>query len=46
MADRSAERHAQQKGQTTEEIWAWRDRSTRAASALQPEEIAEVIAFL
>jgi NAD(P)-dependent dehydrogenase (short-subunit alcohol dehydrogenase family) len=46
MADRSAERHAQQKGQSTDEIWAWRDQLYPRGKALQPEEIAEVIAFL
>jgi NAD(P)-dependent dehydrogenase (short-subunit alcohol dehydrogenase family) len=46
MADRSAERHAERKGQTTEEIWAWRDALYPRGSALEPIEIAEVIAFL
>jgi NAD(P)-dependent dehydrogenase (short-subunit alcohol dehydrogenase family) len=46
MADRSAERHAEVKGQTTDEIWAWRDQLYPRGKALRPEEIAEVIAFL
>ena len=46
MADTSAERHAERKGQTTEEIWAWRDALYPRGRALDPVEIAEVIAFL
>jgi NAD(P)-dependent dehydrogenase (short-subunit alcohol dehydrogenase family) len=46
MAERSAERHTERKGQTVEEIWAWRDQLYPRGKALQPEEIAEVIAFL
>jgi NAD(P)-dependent dehydrogenase (short-subunit alcohol dehydrogenase family) len=46
MAERSAERHADRKGQSTDEVWAWRDQLYPRGKALQPEEIAEVIAFL
>jgi NAD(P)-dependent dehydrogenase (short-subunit alcohol dehydrogenase family) len=46
MADRSAERHAERKGESVDEIWAWRDQLYPRGKALQPEEIAEVIAFL
>jgi 3-hydroxybutyrate dehydrogenase len=46
MAEQSAERHAEHKGQTTDEVWAWRDQLYPRGKALRPEEIAEVIAFL
>jgi NAD(P)-dependent dehydrogenase (short-subunit alcohol dehydrogenase family) len=46
MAERSAERHAERKGETVEEVWAWRDQLYPRGKALQPQEIAEVIAFL
>jgi NAD(P)-dependent dehydrogenase (short-subunit alcohol dehydrogenase family) len=46
MAERSAERHAERKGESVEEVWAWRDQLYPRGKALQPHEIAEVIAFL
>jgi NAD(P)-dependent dehydrogenase (short-subunit alcohol dehydrogenase family) len=46
MAETSAERHAERKGQTVDDIWAWRDALYPRGRALDPQEIAEVIAFL
>ncbi len=46
MAETSAERHAERKGQTVDHIWAWRDALYPRGRALDPQEIAEVIAFL
>jgi NAD(P)-dependent dehydrogenase (short-subunit alcohol dehydrogenase family) len=46
MADRSADRHAERSGKTRAEIWAERDRLYPRNRALDPQEIAEVIAFV
>jgi len=46
MAERSAERHAERKGESVADVWAWRDQLYPRGKALQPDEIAEVIAFL
>jgi 3-hydroxybutyrate dehydrogenase len=46
MADRSADRHAERSGKTREQIWAERDRLYPRGKALEPREIAEMIAFL
>jgi NAD(P)-dependent dehydrogenase (short-subunit alcohol dehydrogenase family) len=46
MADRSADRHAERSGRTRAEIWAERDQLYPRKRALEPQEIAEMIAFL
>ena len=46
MADRSADRHAERSGKTRAEIWAERDRLYPRGRALDPQELAEVIAFV
>jgi NAD(P)-dependent dehydrogenase (short-subunit alcohol dehydrogenase family) len=46
MADRSADRHAERSGKTRAEIWAERDQLYPRKRSLEPQEIAEMIAFL
>ena len=46
MADRSADRHAERRGKTRAQIWAERDLLYPRKKALDPQEIAEMIAFL
>jgi NAD(P)-dependent dehydrogenase (short-subunit alcohol dehydrogenase family) len=46
MADRSAARTAQRTGTSVDDVWHERDAIYRRGKALQPEEIAEVVAFL
>jgi 3-hydroxybutyrate dehydrogenase len=46
MAERSAARTAERTGTSTDEVWRRRDAMYRRGAALQPEEVAEVIAFL
>lgn len=46
MAERSARATAEQRGITVEEVWAERAAQYPEGRVLEPEEIAEVIAFL
>ena len=46
MADTSAAAEAEQRGITTDEVWAQRAALYPAGRVLAPEEVAEVIAFL
>jgi NAD(P)-dependent dehydrogenase (short-subunit alcohol dehydrogenase family) len=46
MADLSAKAEAEERGITTEEVWAERDALYPPGRVVTPEEVAEVIAFL
>jgi len=46
MADLSAKAEAEERGITTEEVWAERDALYPSGRVVTPEEVAEVIAFL
>jgi len=46
MADRYAEREAEEQGVTAEEIWAERAALYPPGRVVTPEEVAETIAFL
>jgi NAD(P)-dependent dehydrogenase (short-subunit alcohol dehydrogenase family) len=46
MAERSAEREAERRGITVEQVWTERAAEYPAGRVLTPEEVAETIAFL
>lgn len=46
MAELSAKAEAEERGITTDEIWAERDALYPPGRVVTPEEVAEVIAFL
>lgn len=46
MAELSAEREAERRGVTADEVWRSRDAEYPRGAVLEPEEVAEVIAFL
>ena len=46
MAEASAKAEAEQRGITTEKVWAERAAIYPAGRVVTPEEVAEVIAFL
>jgi NAD(P)-dependent dehydrogenase (short-subunit alcohol dehydrogenase family) len=46
MAERDAEREAERRGMSAEEVWAERAGQSPAGRVVQPEEIADVVAYL
>lgn len=46
MADRSAARQAERRGISADDVWAERAAENPAARVVEPEEVAEAIAFL
>jgi NAD(P)-dependent dehydrogenase (short-subunit alcohol dehydrogenase family) len=46
MAERDAEQEAARQGMSAEEVWAERAAENPAGRVVQPEEIADVVAYL